>query len=245
MLSENTRKGLLTELQCQQDFSKAGILLSQPIVNDSRYDFIADIDGTLYRIQCKTAMLVDEKATAISFPTANINWNNGIHKNYKNQIDYFYTCFNNQGYLIPVNECGLRAQTLRFECDKSYKRNDIHWAKDYEFEKVISEMGHTFTEVKQGMLRKKQNFCIDCGIEISPSATRCPKCRSKYVAHSAKAQKPPREELKAMIRTQSFVSIGKKYDISDGMVKRWCDYYNLPRNKKDINKFSEEDWNNI
>ena len=31
-----------------------------------------DIDGTLYRIQCKTAMLVDEKATAISFPTANI-----------------------------------------------------------------------------------------------------------------------------------------------------------------------------
>lgn len=245
MLSENTRKGLLTELQCQQDFSKVGILLSQPIVNDSRYDFIADINGTLYRIQCKTAAIADENASAIYFPTSNKNWNNGIHKNYKNQIDYFYTCYNNQGYLIHVNECGLRAQTLRFECDKSYKRNDIHWAKDYEFEKVISEMGYKFSYAKRSVSHKKKIICCDCGISISNDAKRCKKCAKIYASLNAKTKRPSREKLKELVRSQSFVSIGKEYDVSDTMVKKWCQYYNIPSVRKEIKSFSDKDWEKI
>ena len=47
--------GQLTELWCQLDFCERGIVLSQPTNPSSRYDFIADINNKLYRIQCKTA----------------------------------------------------------------------------------------------------------------------------------------------------------------------------------------------
>ena len=43
-MQENTIKGTLTELQCQKDFIQKGILVSQPIVQDSKYDFIIDLE---------------------------------------------------------------------------------------------------------------------------------------------------------------------------------------------------------
>lgn len=54
-----------------------------------------------------------------------------------------------------------------------------------------------------------------------------------------------REELKSLIRTESFLSIGKKFNVSDNAVRRWCDHYKLPRKKRDINSYSDEQWNEI
>ena len=68
-MTPTSQKGLLTEINCQNDFTRCGILLSQPIINDSRYDFIADINGSFYRIQCKSSSSVDEKESAFSFLT--------------------------------------------------------------------------------------------------------------------------------------------------------------------------------
>ena len=60
MFSTN-QKGLLTELQCQLEFSKAGIVVFAPITPDSKADFVVDINEKLYRIQCKTASIVKIK----------------------------------------------------------------------------------------------------------------------------------------------------------------------------------------
>lgn len=46
-----------------------------------------------------------------------------------------------------------------------------------------------------------------------------------------------------MIRSQSFLSIGSKYNISDNAVRKWCKQYNLPSTKKEINSYSDEEWN--
>ena len=43
--------GRTTELECQLAFTKLNIVISQPITPDSRYDYIADIDNKLYRIE--------------------------------------------------------------------------------------------------------------------------------------------------------------------------------------------------
>lgn len=85
--------GQLTELKCQIDFCERGIVLSQPINPSSRYDFIADINGKLYRIQCKTAH--PETNDRISITIQSKNWNNGERHNYIGEIDYFYTNWNN------------------------------------------------------------------------------------------------------------------------------------------------------
>lgn len=56
---------------------------------------------------------------------------------------------------------------------------------------------------------------------------------------------PSRDVLKAKIRTMSFVQIGKEYDVSDNSVRRWCDTYNLPRQKTKIINYSDEEWKQI
>lgn len=85
-------------------------------------------------------------------------------------------------------------------------------------------------------------FCIDCGKPITSNGIRCIKCSQLA---QRKVKRPDREELKSLIRSQSFLSIGKKYNVSDNAVKKWCQNENLPYRKSDIKKFSDEEWSKI
>ena len=58
-------------------------------------------------------------------------------------------------------------------------------------------------------------------------------------------ERPSREELKRLIRTLPFTQIGKMYGVSDNAVRKWCDFEKLPRKKKEINSYSNEEWEKI
>ena len=88
----------------------------------------------------------------------------------------------------------------------------------------------------------RKNYCIDCGIEIGSSSLRCRSCAGKNKI----TEKPiNREELKQLIRTTSFIQIGKQFNVTDNAIKKWCIQYNLPSKKKDIKLYSDEEWENI
>lgn len=88
-----------------------------------------------------------------------------------------------------------------------------------------------------------KNYCIDCGIEIIKSSTRCPACSAIEKGKRArKVERPSRKELKSKIRTQSFVQIGRDYGVTDNAIRKWCDEYSLPRTKKAIQKIKDIDW---
>lgn len=77
--------------------------------------------------------------------------------------------------------------------------------------------------------------CKQCGKIISKNKTGyCKNCLDKrtYVKH--KVEKPPKEILSELIKTESFLSIGRKYGVTDNAVRKWCKSYNLPYRKKDI-----------
>lgn len=57
-----------------------------------------------------------------------------------------------------------------------------------------------------------------------------------------KVERCSRDELKKLIRTTSFIKIGEKFGVTDNAIRKWCDYYNLPRRVKDIKAISDEDW---
>lgn len=58
-------------------------------------------------------------------------------------------------------------------------------------------------------------------------------------------KRPSREELKNLIRTKPILQIGKMFNVSDNAVRKWCDKYNLPRKKREINSYSDEEWDKI
>ena len=43
----------------------------------------------------------------------------------------------------------------------------------------------------------------------------------------------------------SFVDIGKKYNVSDNAIRKWCDTYNLPRLATLIKQIPDDEWEKI
>ena len=89
---------------------------------------------------------------------------------------------------------------------------------------------------------KRTAICLVCGKPITRNSTYCPEC---YARESRMVERPSREELKNLIRTTSFLQIGKTYNVSDNAVRKWCDNYGLPRKSSEIKSYSDEKWEKI
>lgn len=86
---------------------------------------------------------------------------------------------------------------------------------------------------------RKNKKCKMCGTEISNKVELCKNC---YDSIRKKAlNKPNRDELKVLIRENSFCKIGTMFNVTDNAVRKWCKGYNLPFRKKDINAYSDEE----
>jgi hypothetical protein len=139
-MNETKIKGLTTELQCQLFFTQLGYNVSVPLGEDCRYDMIVDFDGVLCRIQVKTCH-INSTNTGIEFATRStqVNATCNITKTYsKEEIDYFATFWNNQCYLVKVEECST-TKTLRFE-NKRVNQVPICFIEDYEAIKQIEKI---------------------------------------------------------------------------------------------------------
>lgn len=89
----------------------------------------------------------------------------------------------------------------------------------------------------------ERNHCPDCGKIISQKSHYCSSCAGKHTSKEIIENIISREELKKELRNKTLDSIGKKYGKTSGnAVKKWCDYYGLPRLKRDIKNYSDEEW---
>ena len=85
---------------------------------------------------------------------------------------------------------------------------------------------------------EKGNVCPCCGGYKSDYATLCNTCHRAYPHRN----RPSREKLKFLIRWYPFTTIARHYNISDGTVKVWCKQYGLPHLKRDINRYTDSEW---
>ena len=126
------QKGNLIELQSITAFYKLGYQVSIPYGENSRYDFIEDINGKLIKVQCKTSHEVDVGVIEFSCRSCRSNTQSSIERRYnKEEIDYFCTYWENKCYLIPVEETS-GSKKLRFVTPKNGQKVGISYAKDYE-----------------------------------------------------------------------------------------------------------------
>lgn len=91
---------------------------------------------------------------------------------------------------------------------------------------------------------KEKIRCKNCGKELDKKTITelCLDCykiqRNKHI--------PDREILKQKIRKQSFEEIAREFGFKTGnTIKKWCKKLNLPYLRSEINKISDEDWNNL
>ena len=134
--------GEITEQQVALEFLKLGILVSKPLVQSSRYDFIVDINHKLYKIQVKTGILKENAYIKFTTSTSHTNTKGTVNLTYsENDVDFFATMYNGECYLIPIQDCGKRAQRLRIVPPKKNGRTKgITFAKDYRLKDVIERL---------------------------------------------------------------------------------------------------------
>ena len=121
-------------------FARLGYAILIPYGDNERYDFIVDIDGKFYRIQCKTSRSRTEGTFFFECNSSNTVSGKCVHYYYTpDEIDYFATTFDGKTYLVPVEE-GKSQIRLRLAPAANNQKSCIHWAEDYEIEKVIQRI---------------------------------------------------------------------------------------------------------
>ena len=112
---------------------------------------------------------------------------------------------------------------------------------NYKRARALLSSGEVILPEKDYLDKNPSGLCIDCGRPVSYNAMRCNSCAS-VKRNEEVSQRPDREVLKEQIRTLPFVKIGTLYGVTDNAVRKWCDFYELPRKKSEIKKISDEDW---
>ena len=246
--------GNTNELKCLLAFTQLGYTCSIPYGNSAKYDFIVEIDKKLYKVQCKSSHYVNDHGTiktdAITFSTVSQTTNTKEttrHRYTSDQIDYFATCFDNQVYIVPVEECSS-SKVLRFSPPNNGQLN-YNKAEDYTIEKIfgiskVLEESKIRYDERLDLLKEnsKKYYCPNCGKQVTREGNLCRDC---YNLEHANPNKPDRETLKNLIRTEPFTTIGKLYNISDNMVRKWCKSYNLPYQKGKIKTLDDTTWKTI
>lgn len=234
MLSENLIKGQLIELKVQEELLRYGFDISVPTYNASRYDLIADTGTEILKIQIKKAIGSPTKVGSFSIRCTSQNVRSstgGKHKYTSDEVDYFATVWKDKVYLIPLEETSNQ-KTLR-EDDSTYLAENIFSA----YHRLSDEELYNYAQPGSG-----KHYCIDCGCEISSHGERCAICASKA---KRVIERPTRDELKILIRSTPFITIGKQYGVTDNTIRKWCKSMNLPSKAGDIKQISEEEWKSI
>lgn len=106
------------------------------------------------------------------------------------------------------------------------------------------EQGRTYPIRSFSILANDQKYhCQNCGKEIATkNASLCVDC---YNVSQRKVDRPSRDKLKHLIRTTSFLQIGKIYRVSDTTIRKWCKSYGIPYKQQEIKSYSDEEWDVI
>ena len=146
-IDDTIKRGLLTELHCIADITQLGFHCLRPVSDASQYDIVVDVNGKFYRIQCKSASWVKDTAKEhvafeIQTSRSTVNTTTGFtrHKYSVDEIDYFYTWFEGQGYLIAITEATGVTFRMRYEYPSTNQKKGIHIADDYKIEEVLNSL---------------------------------------------------------------------------------------------------------
>ena len=118
--------------------------------------------------------------------------------------------------------------------NKSTKNRGLSDGNCYSWEKDVEEV------------KKCALVCSNCHKEIEllglEVETSFDEKRFQEISSSKKSKRPNRENLKALIRNDSFTAIAQTFGVVENTIKKWCKHYNLPHKISEIELISDKDW---
>lgn len=121
---------------------------------------------------------------------------------------------------------------------------EFHWLEAEEnltIEHYVTIPEYSFPMFSREYAFVERKYCA-CGKEIEKKASQCVDC---FNLSRRTAERPDREELKQLIRTMPFTEIGKLFGVTDNAIRKWCDKEKLPTLKRQINSYSNSEWETI
>lgn len=140
---QNTKqKWDITELSIILEIKKMWITVLTPIWDNDRYDIVIEKDWKFLRIQCKTAYLKHDNTIHIQNYSINRNNKKHIKKKYtKEEIDFLWTFYNWNAYLISIDEVwNKNGILLRFKPTLNKQRKCINHLDDYKIDKQLKKI---------------------------------------------------------------------------------------------------------
>lgn len=115
---------------------------------------------------------------------------------------------------INGNNTDHRLENLRWVCPNCDRQLDTFCSKNIKPKEI------------------QINHCVDCGIEIFITSTRCNKCQG---LQRSSGKKPSVDELKEILFNNkgNFTQVGKIFGLSDNTIRKWCKSYHISPYSKD------------
>lgn len=136
--------------------------------------------------------------------------------------------------LEEVKKCYLLCANCHRGIHAGYYKNPTEHIFN---EELASELLYVTTNFKGNL--PSSSICPQCGERKSRGAKLCKKCAGEL---TRKCEHPLREDLKQLIRHQTFTDIGRQFQVNRESVRKWCKKENLPDTKQVINSYSDEEW---
>ena len=138
-----SQKGAVAEAATTTAAIELGFTVLRPLCEGRRYDLVIDLEPELLRVQCKLARQLPG-VLAVQLCTNRYTPAGYVSTSYTAiEIDAIgaYSPALHRSFLVPISEAsGRRSVYLRLDAARNNQAQRIKWARDYEFETVVTRM---------------------------------------------------------------------------------------------------------
>jgi hypothetical protein len=136
------QKGSIAELAVVHHAARLGVGVLWPLTDGHRYDLVFDIDGRLFRVQCKFANRYGD-VVVVRCRSARRTRDGFLRRTYSaSEIDLLaaYCLAIDRCYLLPPRMfAGRNAIQLRLTRARNNQKRGINWAESFEFEATLRQ----------------------------------------------------------------------------------------------------------
>jgi hypothetical protein len=135
------QKGAIAEMGIAWHATRLGVDVYRPVSEGGRYDLIFDLDGRLWRVQCKWARRYGDVLIVRCYSCRRAREGMRVRRYTTQEIDAVaaYSFDLDRCYFLPMEVVGRKRNVqLRLAAARNNQRDGINWAEDFEFAATLA-----------------------------------------------------------------------------------------------------------